>query len=165
MRDTPLGSDWADAHPTDVDALLATLTAHGVHGAVLAQAVNVYGFDNSYVAAARSTAPDRLVGLSVIDMAAPDRVDRLAYWSTERGLGGTRLFNIPPSDPPWLGTGASAEVLGQAVATGVRVVAACSRPTSRRSTSCSIRRGSGRSRSTTAASPPSATRRRRAGRR
>jgi predicted TIM-barrel fold metal-dependent hydrolase len=122
-RSTPLGSDWADAHPTDIDALVATLTAGGVHGAVLAQAVNVYGFDNSYVADARAAAPGRVVGLSVIDMAAADRVERLSYWSKDRGLGGTRLFNIPPSVPSWLGTGATAEVLQQAEATGVRVVA------------------------------------------
>jgi predicted TIM-barrel fold metal-dependent hydrolase len=119
----PLGSDWIDQHPVDAEHLLATLDGAGVHGAVLVQPVGTYGFDNSYLADAIAVAPGRLVGASVIDMAAADRVEALTYWSTERGIGGTRLFNVPPGDPPWLATAASAEVLARAGELGIRVSA------------------------------------------
>jgi len=119
---TPLGSDWVDQHPLDAEGLVATLDAHGVHGAVLVQAVGTYGFDNSYVADAVAVAPGRLTGLSVIDMRSPDRVETLTSWA-RRGIGGTRLFNVPPADPPWIGTATSAEVLDHARRLGLRVTA------------------------------------------
>jgi predicted TIM-barrel fold metal-dependent hydrolase len=117
-----LGSDWADSHPLDAEQLVAALDDAGVSGAVLVQPVGTYGFDNSYLADAVTVAPGRLVGNSVIDMQAVDRVDALAEWAG-RGIGGTRLFNVPPADPPWLGTEASATVLARARALGVRVSA------------------------------------------
>ena len=48
--------------------LLAEMDTAGVHGAVLVQARGGYGYDNSYVADARSAAPSRLVNAAVIDM-------------------------------------------------------------------------------------------------
>ena len=119
---TPLGSDWVEQHPLDAEGLVATLDAHGVHGAVLVQAVGTYGFDNSYVADAVRVAPGRLTALSVIDMTSADRIDALTSWAA-RGISGTRLFNVPPADPPWLGTETSAEVLDCARRLGLRVTA------------------------------------------
>jgi L-fuconolactonase len=124
----PLGSDWSERHPVDAEQLLATLDAAGVHGAVLVQPVGTYGFDNSYVADAPAVAPGRLVGVSVIDMEDDGRVDALTHWSVERGVSATRLFNVPPGDPPWLATAASAEVLTRARQLGVRV-SVCVLPT------------------------------------
>jgi predicted TIM-barrel fold metal-dependent hydrolase len=60
------------------------------------------------------------VAASIIDVAADDRVAQLRRWA-EAGMGGTRLFNIPPGDPPWLGTAASAEVVTEARTLGVRL--------------------------------------------
>jgi L-fuconolactonase len=119
---TRLGSDWADTHPLDAEQLVATLDAASVHGAVLVQPVGYYGFDNSYLADALTVAPGRLVGNSVIDMQTADRVETLTQWA-ECGIGGTRLFNVPPADPPWLATAASAAVLRRAAELGVRVSA------------------------------------------
>jgi L-fuconolactonase len=120
---TPVGSDWVERHPLDVEHLLKAMDRAGVDGAVLVQPVGVYGFDNSYVADAVAVAPERLVGVSVIDMSAADRLEALTYWSAERGIGGTRLFNVPPASPPWLGTEASADVLRRARELGVRASA------------------------------------------
>jgi predicted TIM-barrel fold metal-dependent hydrolase len=120
---SPLGSDWVEHHPVHVEQLLATLDDAGVQAAMLVQPVGTYGFDNSYVADAVAVAPGRLTGISVIDMGAADRVDALTYWSVERGIRGTRLFNVPPGDPPWLATAASDAVLGRARELGVRVSA------------------------------------------
>ena len=119
---TPLGSDWVERHPVDADGLLATLDAHGVHGAVLVQPFGTYAFDNSYVADAVAAAPARLTGLSVIDMGAADRIAALTHWAA-RGIGGTRLFNVPRADPPWLATEVSAEVVAAACRLGLRLTA------------------------------------------
>ena len=118
----PLGSDWVERHPVDAEGLLATLNAHGVHGAVLVQPVGTYAFDNSYVADAVAATPSRLTGLSVVDMGGTDRIDALTHWAG-RGIGGTRLFNVPRVDPPWLATEVSAEVLACARRLGLRLTA------------------------------------------
>ena len=95
----------------------------GVHGAVLVQARGGYGYDNSYVADARQSAPSRLVNAAVIDMAAADRRETLRYWTKERGVLGLRLFNIPPADPAWLETADTADLVRLAAADGIRVSA------------------------------------------
>jgi L-fuconolactonase len=118
-----IANDWVAESPVDVDGLLEQMDLGGVHGAVLVQARGGYGYDNSYVADARQAAPDRLVNSAVIDMSAADRRDRLGYWSTERGVLGLRLFNIPPADPGWLEAADTAEVVRLAAAAGVRVSA------------------------------------------
>ncbi|HKA02848.1 MAG TPA: amidohydrolase family protein [Acidimicrobiales bacterium] len=120
---SPLGSDWVEDHPLDAEQLVAALDDAGVHAAIMVQPVGTYGFDNSYLADATAVAPGRLAGASVIDMSAADPVDALTYWSAERAIGGTRLFNVPPADPPWLATDASAAVLRRAGELGVRVSA------------------------------------------
>jgi L-fuconolactonase len=119
----PLGSDWVEHHPVDAEQLVAALDDAGVHGAILVQPVGTYGFDNSYLADATTVAPGRLAGASVIDMSAADPVDALTYWSRQRAIGGTRLFNVPPADPPWLATDATAAVLRRAAELGVRLSA------------------------------------------
>jgi L-fuconolactonase len=118
-----MGSDWADRHPVDAEGLIETMDEAGVHAALLVQPVGTYAFDNSYVSDARRVAPARLAAVSVVDMGAAERVDALTYWSEERGIGGTRLFNIPPADPPWLGTAASAAIVRRAGELGVRLSA------------------------------------------
>ena len=111
---------WLTEKPLDVHQLLADLDAGGVHGAVLVQPHGAYAYDNRYLAEARAVAPHRFVAASIIDIAADDRVAQLRRWA-EAGIGGTRLFNIPPGDPPWLGTAATAEVVDEARALGVRL--------------------------------------------
>ena len=112
---------WFDEHPVDAAALLAAMDTAGVHGAVLVQAKGAYGFDNSCAADARTIAPHRLANVSIIDMGSTVRLDRLEYWAVERGMLGTRLFNIPPASPAWLDDPATAAMLARCRALGVRV--------------------------------------------
>lgn len=112
---------WFDVHPVDASGLLDAMRTADVHGAVLVQAKGAYGFDNGYAADARLVAPERLVNASIIDMAAPDRIERLDYWTVERGMLGTRLFNIAPASPRWLDDPATALVLDRCRERGVRV--------------------------------------------
>ena len=112
---------WYDEHPLAVESLLASMDDAGVSGAVLVQANGAYGVDNSYAADAAARNPDRLVGVSIVDLAAPDRLDVLWYWSVERQMRGTRLFDIPPSDPSWLDDSATGEVLDLAASLDLRV--------------------------------------------
>ncbi len=112
---------WFDEHPVTAEQLIADMDAGGVHGAVVVQAKGAYGFDNAYAADARQVAPDRLVNASIIDMTAADRIEQLGYWATERGMLGTRLFNIPPASPSWLDDPATRPVLEEAARLGLRV--------------------------------------------
>jgi predicted TIM-barrel fold metal-dependent hydrolase len=111
---------WFDEHPVDAHGLLGALDEAGVHAAVLVQAKGAYGFDNSYAADARDVAPDRFVSASIIDMGAADRLAQLEHW-TARGMGATRLFDIPTASPSWLDDPATATVLVRAAELGVRV--------------------------------------------
>jgi L-fuconolactonase len=113
--------DWVRESPVAVDGILAALDAGGVSGAVLVQAKGAYGFDNSYIAEARSAAPGRLVNAAVIDMASPGRLDALRYWCGEQGIRGLRVFNVPPAEPDWLGDPSLVDVLRLAVELGARL--------------------------------------------
>lgn len=106
---------WYDDHPLAIDDLIASMDVAGVDHAVLVQANGAYGVDNNYAADAARLAGDRCVGVSIVDLEAPDRIERLRYWTLERGMQGTRLFDIPPSEPSWLDDPATAEVVAAAV--------------------------------------------------
>lgn len=112
---------WFDEHPVDAVGLLDALDSGGVHGAVLVQAKGAYAYDNAYAADALAIAPQRLVGASIVDMGARDRIEQLEYWTVERGMRGTRLFNIPPVTPRWLDDPSMSTVLDRCRALGVRV--------------------------------------------
>jgi L-fuconolactonase len=114
---------WFDNHPVDAPGLLDAMDTAGVHGAVLVQAKGAYGFDNAYAADARPADPRRLVNVSIIDMNAENRLACLEHWSVERGMLGTRLFDIPPSSPSWLDDPATATVLARCRELGLRVAA------------------------------------------
>ena len=112
---------WFDEHPVDAVGLLEALDSGGVHGAVLVQAKGAYAYDNAYAADALGIDPARLVGASIIDMGSDDRVAQLEYWTTQRGMRGTRLFNIPPVMPRWLDDPSMAAVFDRCRDLGVRV--------------------------------------------
>jgi L-fuconolactonase len=113
--------NWFDEHPVTAEQLVDALDAGEVAGAVVVQAKGAYGFDNSYAADGRAVSPTRLVNASIIDMDAPDRLEQLSYWATERGMLGTRLFDIPTSSPSWLNDPSTAAVLDRARDLGIRV--------------------------------------------
>ncbi|MGE0383134.1 MAG: amidohydrolase [Gammaproteobacteria bacterium] len=85
------------------EALLATLAACGVGGAVLVQWNSRHGYDNAYAADAIRRHPGRFAGVCSIDTGAADAADRAAHWITAGGMRGVRLFNgfaLSPGDRP-----------------------------------------------------------------
>jgi L-fuconolactonase len=120
MTGFPRTQTWFLDHPVAAEELLAEIDGAGVAAAVLVH-TTAYGFDNRYAAAARAVAPDRFATVCIVDLTAPDRVERLEHWAG-RGMGGTRLFNIPRADPPWLGAPATVEVLDAVRRLDLRVV-------------------------------------------
>lgn len=95
------GGSWVTEAPVTHEELAALMDQFGVAAALLVQPVGAYRTDNSYAADAAASNP-RFGGVAVVDMTAPDRVERLRFWVRERGMRGLRLFSIPAPDPPWL---------------------------------------------------------------
>jgi L-fuconolactonase len=120
------GDGWFRRHPVSAEQLLVRMDAAGVHAGILVQPMGAYRFDNAYAADAAAASP-RLGAACIVDAAAPDRTARLRYWIAERGMGGVRLFDIPPASPPWLDSPAADDLLDAAVAQGARV-AVCTQP-------------------------------------
>ena len=67
-----VGSRWWE-DPPDADDLIEVMDANGIDRSVVAQAVGVYGFDNSYLLDACATHPDRLAPLPAADSDAQVR--------------------------------------------------------------------------------------------
>jgi L-fuconolactonase len=120
------GGHWYERHPVTAADLLARMDAAGVDAALLVQPVGAYRYDNAYAADAASHS-SRFGAVCVVDATAPDRCDRLAHWLGDRGMGGVRLFDIPPAAPPWLDAPAVDDLLAVAAAHGARV-AVCTQP-------------------------------------
>jgi L-fuconolactonase len=116
-------NEWVHEAPLSAPDLIAELDGAGVHGAVLVQARTAYGYDNSYVAYARTTAPDRLAATAIVDLAAPDRLSQLRRWFDGGQISGVRLFNIPASPDAWIEDPALATFVRDAHGWGVRVSA------------------------------------------
>ncbi len=120
------GDHWYTSHPVTAGELLARMDPAGVHAAILVQPMGAYRYDNAYAADASAGEP-RLGASCIVDATAPDRCDRLAYWLAERGMGGVRIFDIPPADPPWLDAPALDDLLAVARDHGARI-AVCTQP-------------------------------------
>ena len=67
-----VGSRWWD-DPVDAHDLIEAMDANGIARSVVAQAVGVYGFDNSYLLDACAAHPDRLAPLPAADSDAQVR--------------------------------------------------------------------------------------------
>ncbi|MDN3354107.1 amidohydrolase family protein [Actinomadura sp. DC4] len=90
----PMGgnrSSWSVERPVDLDGLLRNLDEAAVEKAVVVQASTAYGFDNSYAADSIAGHEDRLIGVCSVDFLAGDALDRIAYWTQERGFAGVRI--------------------------------------------------------------------------
>lgn len=90
----PLGgtrSEWSREHAVDVDGLIRSLDAAGVENAALVHASTVYGFDNSYAAAALARYPDRLVGVGAVNFLSDTAVADLQQLIEEHGFSGVRI--------------------------------------------------------------------------
>lgn len=123
------GNSWVHTNPTTAEDLVAEMDSAGVQAGVLVQPVGAYGVDNSYIAdaiAAQASSPaqpssPQLVGVCVIDMTSPDRLDKLRFWTQQQKLSGVRLFSIPTPDIPWLDNPETFEVWRACAEWGVRV--------------------------------------------
>jgi L-fuconolactonase len=65
--------------------------ASGVQRAILVQAFGAYKYDNSYVADAAASSPERFVAVCIVDALKPDAPRMLDYWVKERGVKGLRV--------------------------------------------------------------------------
>lgn len=115
--------EWVHEAALTGAELLAQMDAAGVQAAVLVQARTAYGYDNSYVAAARAEAPERLAATAIIDMSAPDRLGRLRQLLEEQAVSGVRLFNIPAASDGWFDSAELATFVREAHVAGARVSA------------------------------------------
>jgi L-fuconolactonase len=120
MTGFPRRQTWFLDHPVSAEQLRDEMDGAGVAAAVLVH-TTAYGFDNRYAAAAPAVAPGRFTNVCIVDVTAPDRVERLEHWAG-LGMRGTRLFNIPRADPPWLDAPETAEVLDAVRRLDLRIV-------------------------------------------
>lgn len=89
---------WHDPHP--VEALLATLDAHGVDAAVQVTP-SPEGWDNAYGVQVAAAHPERVpVVFGRIDPAAPDPEGRLRAWMATPRAAGVRLTYYGPDHGP-----------------------------------------------------------------
>jgi L-fuconolactonase len=77
-------------HRGTIEALVAAMDAHGVHGA-LAVAPAIHGFDPSYSVEAWRRHPDRFRVVGRVDAAREDADDLLAAWGEDPAFVGLRL--------------------------------------------------------------------------
>jgi predicted TIM-barrel fold metal-dependent hydrolase len=123
LRPSGVGSQWFREHPVTGEEFAATATAAGVDRAVLVQAHGAYGSDNSYVLDALSVAPDRFVGVVIVDPAADDAPAHLRELAAVPGCQGVRLFGIGAEPPDWFDGDAGEALWATAVDLDLRIVA------------------------------------------
>jgi L-fuconolactonase len=123
LRPSGVGSQWFREHPVTGEEYAATAAAAGVERAVLVQAHGAYGSDNSYVLDALHIAPDRFVGVVIVDPAADDAPARLRELAAVPGCQGVRLFGIGAEAPVWFDGDAGAALWDTAIDLDLRIVA------------------------------------------
>jgi L-fuconolactonase len=123
LRPSGVGSQWFREHPVTAEEYLTTATAAGVDRAVLVQAHGAYGSDNAYVLDALRVAPERWVGVVIVDPTDPDPAARLRELAAVPGCHGVRLFGIGATAPTWFDGDAGAALWATAVDLDLRIVA------------------------------------------
>jgi len=103
----PLGghkSDWSRERPVSVEQMIAAMDQAGVAKSALVQASTCYGHDNSYIADAVASHPDRFTGVFSVDVLAADAPKKIRHW-VGRNLTGMRLFtagSTMPNQADWV---------------------------------------------------------------
>jgi predicted TIM-barrel fold metal-dependent hydrolase len=123
LRPSGVGSQWFREHPVSAEQYLATATAAGVDRAVLVQAHGAYGSDNAYVLDAVTLAPDRFVGVVIVEPTDPDAPAHLRELAAVSGCQGVRLFGVGGAEPVWFDGDTGAALWDVAVECDLRVVA------------------------------------------
>ena len=123
LRPSGIGSQWFREHPVNAEEYHIIATAAGVERAVLVQAHGAYGSDNRYVLDALRVAPDRFVGVVIVDPADPDAVGQLRALAATPGCHGVRLFGIGVEAPVWFDGDVGIALWDTAVELDLRIVA------------------------------------------
>ena len=94
---TPLGnkrSKWSEERGSlTAEKLIEAMKEAGVDKAVTVHSTTTYGYNCDYVADSAAQHPDILRGVGCVDFLADDAVEKLTYWTKDRGLIGIRLFS------------------------------------------------------------------------
>jgi L-fuconolactonase len=123
LRPSGVGSQWFREHPVTAEEYLATASDAGVDRAVLVQAHGAYGSDNSYVLDAVRVAPERAVGVVIVDPADTDPGARLRELAAVPACHGVRLFGIGAEPPLWFDGDVGTALWDTAIDVDVRIVA------------------------------------------
>ncbi len=89
-----LSGTWYLDAPCSAPDLAAQMASAGVDRAILVQGVGAYTYDNSYAADSARVDSEHFASACCIDPLAADASERLAYWATERGMQGVRMFSV-----------------------------------------------------------------------
>jgi L-fuconolactonase len=121
---TGVGSDWWSGDGGEVDALVAEMDEAGVAGAVVVQAVGVYGHDCACAAHSVARHPGRLALVVSVDMESVDPSaelhDLVAHLGTP--VAGVRLFGVGAAGAAWLHDGRGPSVMDAAGSLALTVV-------------------------------------------
>ena len=125
----PGARGWSTEVSNNVEDLIAEMDQAGVDCATLVQPNATYGLDNTYQCDSAKQYAGRTVAVGILDPAAPDAADKLAYWVNEHSMKGVRLQSQaapddPRCDPIWqraeslgvpisIGGGGRAEIVDQ----------------------------------------------------
>lgn len=123
LRPSGVGTQWFREHPVTAEEYLDTATGAGVDAAILVQAHGAYGSDNSYVLDALQTAPERVVGVVIVDPDDPDPAAKLRELAAVPGCHGVRLFGIGPVPPAWFDGDVGRALWDTAIDVDLRIVA------------------------------------------
>ena len=93
LRPSVATNPWYETHPCSAPALRVLMTDAGVDAAVLVQGVGAYEFDNSYVLAAATGAPDVFSAVVCTDRRADDPAGEV-HALVEAGARGYRWFCV-----------------------------------------------------------------------
>lgn len=85
-------STWSRDRPVTWEQLRAAMDDANIGKAAVVQASTTYGHDNSYLADCVDRSVGRITGVCSVSFLDDDSVDRIRYWTTDRGMSGVRLF-------------------------------------------------------------------------
>ncbi|NQW22422.1 MAG: amidohydrolase [SAR202 cluster bacterium] len=94
----PGARGWSTEVSNDVEDLIAEMDKAGVDCATLVQPNATYGLDNAYQCDSAKQYAPRTVAVGILDPAAPDAADKLAFWVNEQGMNGVRLQSQADAD-------------------------------------------------------------------
>lgn len=126
----PLGgkrSEWSKERSATLEELADAMDQADVDKAAIVHSSTTYGFDNSYVADAIATDPERFTGVFSVDVTQPEAPEKMRYWHG-RGMSGMRIYArgstmakdwVRIDDPALVPAWECAAELGISVATNV----------------------------------------------